>query len=224
MQPGVLSALLLAQLHDRPDELRRRQDRRADHRLADLGDARGIRHVRGVVHLQDVAVGHLDLESHRRHRRHQVQVVLALQALAHDVHVQQPEEPAAEAEPERVGGLGLPAERRVVQGQLLERVAQVRVAVGVDREEPAEDHRLDVAVAGQGLGRAAELRRERVADAQLRHVLDARDEVADLAGAQLGRRDLARREEADVVDLGLGAGDHRADSLALAETPSTTRM
>ena len=90
---------------------------------------------------------HVELD--RRHRREQLEVVLALQALAHDVHVQQPEEAAAEAEAERVGGLRLPRQRGVVERQLLERVAQVRVAVGVDREEPAEDHRLDLPVAGQ---------------------------------------------------------------------------
>ena len=45
----------------------------------------------------------------RRHRRHELEVVLALEALADDVHVQQAEEAAAEAEAERVGGLGLPA-------------------------------------------------------------------------------------------------------------------
>ena len=91
----------------------------------------------------------VDLEADRRHRREQVEVVLALEALAHDVHVQQAEEAAAKAEAERVGGLGLPRQRGVVERQLLERVAQVRVVVGVDREEAAEDHRLDVAVAGQ---------------------------------------------------------------------------
>ena len=72
------------------------------------------------------AVGERDLELDRRHRRHQLEVVLALQALAHDVHVQQAEEAAAEAEAERVGGLRLPGQRRVVERQLLERVAQLR--------------------------------------------------------------------------------------------------
>ena len=35
--------------------------------------------------------------------------------------------------------------------ELLQRVAQVGVVVGVDREQAAEDHRLDLAVAGQRL-------------------------------------------------------------------------
>ena len=40
--------------------------------------------------------------------------MLALEALAHDVHVQQAEEAAAKAEPQRLGWLGLVRERRVV--------------------------------------------------------------------------------------------------------------
>ena len=93
-----------------------------------------------------------DLVLHAGHRGQQLEVVLALQALAHDVHVQQAEEAAPEAEAQGVGGLGLPGEGGVVEGELLQGVAQVRVAVGVDGEQAREDHRLDVAVAGQWLG------------------------------------------------------------------------
>ncbi len=150
--PDVLAAALLAELHDRADELFGRDDRRLDERLADLLDRARVGHVGGVVHLQLLAVGQRHVELDRGHRREQLEVVLALESLAHDVHVQQAEEAAAEAEAERVGGLGLPGQRGVVERQLLERVAQVGVAVGVDREQPAEDHRLDLAVAGQRLG------------------------------------------------------------------------
>ena len=150
--PGVLAAALLAELHDRADVLARGDDRGPDEGLADLRDRAGVGHVGGVVHLQLLAVGERHVELDGGHRRHQLEVVLALQALAHDVHVQQPEEAAAEAEAERVGGLRLPRERGVVERQLLQRVAQVGVGVGVDREEAAEDHRLDLAVAGQRLG------------------------------------------------------------------------
>ena len=66
----------------------------------------------------------------------------------------QAEEPAAEADAERVGGLGLEGEAGVVELELLERVAQVGQLVAVDGVEPAEDHGLGVAVAGQRLGGA----------------------------------------------------------------------
>src|SRR3954465_10183795 len=131
------------------------------------------------VDLELLSFGQRDLEADGRHRREQVEVVLALEALAHDVHVQQPEDPDAEAEAERVARLGLPGQRRVVQRELLQRVAEVGVVVGVDREDAAEHHRFALAVAGNRLRGLARLRRERVADAQLRDVLDAGDEVPD---------------------------------------------
>jgi hypothetical protein len=75
----------------------------------------------------DLAVGQLDAVAHRRRRLHEVEVVLALEPLLDDLHVQQAEEAAAEAEAERVAGLGLERERAVVEAQLLERLAQVLV-------------------------------------------------------------------------------------------------
>ena len=89
----------------------------------------------------------------------QVEVELALEPLADDLHVQQAEEAAAEAEPERLRGLRLVEERGVVQLQLLERVAELRVLVGVGREEAGEDHRLDVLVARAAARRPGARRR-----------------------------------------------------------------
>ncbi len=65
----------------------------------------------------------------------------------------QAEEAAAEADAQRVRGLGLEGEAGVVELELVERVAQVGQLVAVDRVEAAEDHGLGVAVAGQRLGR-----------------------------------------------------------------------
>ena len=93
-----------------------------------------------------------------RRGHEQVEVELALEPLAHDLHVQQAEEAAAEAEAERLRGLRLVEERGVVQLQPLERVAELRVVVGVGREEAREDHRLDVLVAGHRLGGRARAR------------------------------------------------------------------
>ena len=194
----------------------------------------------------------MTFELDRGHRGEQLEVVLALQALAHDVHVEQSEKAAAKAEAERVGGLGLPGEGGVVEGELFERVAQIGIVVGVDREQAAEDHRLDLLVAGERLGRFAAgcachgtdrhgpgrrplahgagsgsgrararagggASRERVADAQLGDILEAGDQVAHLAGRQPFAGGHGGREEADVVDLGLGARRHRPDQLALRE-------
>ena len=78
-----------------------------------------------------------------------------------------PRKPQRKPKPSASEVSGSHVQRGVVERQLLERVAQVRVLVGVDREQAAEDHRLDVAVAGQRLGRRRRaLRGQRVADAQ----------------------------------------------------------
>jgi len=200
-----------------PDVLLGREDRRAEKRLADLRDGGRIGHVRRVVDDDLLAVGQRHLELHRGHRGHQIEVVLALQALAHDVHVQQPQEPAAKAEAQRVGGLGLPAQRRVVERELLQRVAQVGILVGVDGEQAAEDHRLHFPVARQRLCGRPRLDGQRVAHPQLGDVLDPRDEKADLACVQLLGADHLGREEADVVDVGLRALSHGGDGLAVAK-------
>ena len=56
---------------------------------------------------------------------HEIEIELALEPLLHDLHVQQAEEAAAEAEAERGGRLRLVVQRRVVQLELLQRVAQL---------------------------------------------------------------------------------------------------
>ena len=64
-----------------------------------------------------------------------------------------PRKPQRKPMPEGVGGLGLEGEAGVVELEPVERVAQVGQLVAVDRVEPAEDHGLGVAVAGQRFGR-----------------------------------------------------------------------
>ena len=174
-------APVLAERHHRAHAVVGHQDRRADVGLLDALDRGRRREAGRRAHREDGPGGGGDPVLHVRRGRQQLQVVLALEALAHDVHVQQAEEPAAEAEAERRRGLGLVAQRGVVQREALEGVAQVRVVVGVRREEAAEDHRLDLAVARQGLRRRRLRQRQRVAHLQLAEVLQAGHQVAGLA-------------------------------------------
>jgi hypothetical protein len=98
----------------------------------------------GTVDLVHDAVGGRHPVQHARRGRYQVHVVLALEPFLHDFHVQQAEEAAAESKPERDRRLGLVEERGVVQTQLLERFAQLRVLVALDGIESREDHRLEL--------------------------------------------------------------------------------
>ena len=140
-------------------------------------------------------------EAHRRRGRDEVEVVLALQPLLDDLHVQQAEEAAAEAEAQRRRRLGLARERRVVEAQLVERVAQVLVAGRVGREDAGEHHRLGRLEAGQRRRARAAGLGDGVADARVADLLDVGGEEADLARAELGRLARERRERADGLDL-----------------------
>ena len=140
------AAAVVAELHHRADVLARDDDRGPDVRLLDpsrshVGISAGLCTSISSPALVSDPVGDV------RRGHEQVEVELALEPLAHDLHVQEAEEAAAEAEAERLRGLGLVHERRVAQLQLLERVAELGVVVGVGRKEPGEDHRLDVLVA-----------------------------------------------------------------------------
>ena len=113
--PTLRAALFLAQLDHVADVVRRREDVGADDRLADLLDLVGRRQLGRVVQRHDAAVGLEHFVDHRRRGGDQVEVVLALQALLHDLHVQHAEEAAAEAEAHRLGAFRLEAQRGVVE-------------------------------------------------------------------------------------------------------------
>jgi hypothetical protein len=69
--------------------------------------------------------------------------------------VQHAEEAAAEAEAHRLGAFRLEAQRGVVQAQLFQRFAQVRVILGLDREQAGEHARLHFLEARQRRGAGA---------------------------------------------------------------------
>src|SRR3546814_3811799 len=76
----------------------------------DLHDAR---HVGRIVQLDHPAVGHVDLIDHRGRRGDEIETELALQALLHDLQMQEPEEAAAEAEAEGGAGFRLVEDRKI---------------------------------------------------------------------------------------------------------------
>src|SRR5258706_2918423 len=159
--------LLLAQGHHGSYVLVRHDDRGADDGLAGLVDAARVGQLRGVVDFAHRAVARLHLVHHGRCRGDELHVVLALEPLLDNVHVQQAQEAAAEAEAQRLRGLGLVAQARIVQLQLLQRIAQRLVLVRFDGGEAREHLRLDLLEAGQRLGRGIVREGPRVAHLRL---------------------------------------------------------
>ena len=151
----------------------------------------------GFSTIDHFAIGLEHLVDHAGRGRDQVLVEFALQPLLHDLHVQQAQEAAAKAEAQRLADLGLVVQRRIVELELFERIAQRVVLAGLGRIEPGENLRLDLLEAGQRLGRGGRRaacagldQRDGVADLGGLQFLDAGDDVAHLAGFE--RRRAAR--------------------------------
>ena len=162
-----------------------------------------------VVDTDERAVRLRDLVYDRGQGGDEVEVELALEPLLRDLHVQHTQEAAAEAEAEGDGALRLEGEGGVVELELFEGLAQVGVLAAVLGVYAAVDHGPRGAVAGQGLGRGAGGLGDRVADAGVLDVLDARGEVPDVAGGELSAGLEARGAHmADLDDLVARAGGH----------------
>ena len=167
-----------------PGVLGRRQDGGRQVGLLDPLQLLRLGQLRRAVHLDDRAVGQAGPVLDARRGGDQRQVELPLEALPDDLHVQQTEEAAPEAEAQRPRGLGLVGDGGVVEAQLLQGLPQVGEVVALDRVQPAEHHGLGILVALQGRGGRTPGVGDRLAAAGLADVLDAGDEVADLARAR----------------------------------------
>ncbi len=212
------AAALLTQLHDRADELGGREHGGPDDRLEHVRDL-ALGELARVGDGDFLAVLHDHPVDHVRRGGDQVEAELALQTLTDHVQVEQAEEADAEAEAERRRGLRLVDERGVVELQLVQGLAQVRVVRAVERIEAREDHRPRVLVAAEGLGGAVVQAGDGVTDLGLTDVLHAGDDVAHLADADAVGRGHLRGGDTDLQQLVGGAGGHHPDALALVQLP-----
>ena len=161
-----------------------------------------------------LAVGAVYAIDHRGRGRDQVQVEFAGQPFLDDLQVQQSQEAAAEAEPQRRRCLRVVVEARVVQPQPSQAFPQLLEIVGIDGIQAAPHHRHRRLEPGQRLGGRRPVVGDRVADRAIGHRLDRCGDEADLARSQIVRRDHLRAEDAHLLDLMDRAVGHHADALA----------
>ena len=200
--------------HHVADRLVGRDDAGLEDRLRDRLERGGVRHLERVVEVALLAALHLELVDDARRGGDDVEAELAPQALLHDLHVEEAEEPAPEAEAEGDGALVVERERAVVEVELLEALLHLRKLVRGHRVDAAEHRGVDVVETGQRLVRAELRRGHRVADLDLARVLHRAHEVADLSGGEAVDRLLAGREDAHFVDGGRDVRAHERDALA----------
>jgi hypothetical protein len=99
-----------------------------------------------------------------------------------------PRKPHRNPNPSAPDDSGAYADRRIVELELLQRLAQVLKVVAVDREQPGEHHRLGVAVAGSASADPPDADVTVSPERASATSLMPGDEIADLARAELSRR------------------------------------
>src|SRR5262249_10919938 len=127
------------------------EDGGSDDRLFDSGDLALRWPARRIVDVHDLAVSLDHVVTYARRGGDQLQTEFALHSLLDDLHVQQAEKAAAEAEAQRRRAFRLEEERGIVESKFFEGLAQRRVFVSVHSIEPGKNHGLDFLEAGQGL-------------------------------------------------------------------------
>ena len=211
------AAAVLAELQHRAEVFVGHQNGGLDPRLLQVIDARAVRHVGRVVHLDLGAVVQVDMIDDRRRGRDQVHVEFALEALGDDLQMEQAEEAAAETEAEGRRRLHLVGEAGVVEAQLAHRLAQIFEVGRIYGKEAAEHDRLHRLEPRQRRVAGDPLVGHGIADAGVGHLFDGGGEEADLARAELFEHFLLGTEDADAVDLVVGAGVEQLDLLALLQ-------
>ena len=205
----VFAAPVGAQLHDCADIFRRRQDVDLCERLLRHLDLRRVRIVERRIDVDLRPVELRDLVDDVRRRRDEVEIVLALQPLHDDLHVQQSKEAAPETEAERDGIFLRIAHGGIIQLELFQRVAQIAVLRAVRRIDAGEHHRLCLLVAGKRLRSRVRRVGDGVAHARVGDGLDGGRQIADLACAErLGGPHSERMQIADLHDLIDRTGRH----------------
>ena len=188
---------------------------RVRNRLLRQCNVRGIRVIRRVIDGKLCAVRLCNVVHNARRGCDEVKVIFSLQTLLNNLHVQQSQKAAAEAEAERHGGLRLKRQRRVVQLQFFERISKVCIVCTVCRVHTTENHRLHRTVTGQRLCRRSVRQRNGVAHARLAHVFDRCRNVADFArGKALCGLQRRRAQNAAFHHGELTAHRHHADGVA----------
>ena len=216
LEVDLAAALFLDEFEDAANVFLVGENFGHDDRLANRLDIGGLGPARGIIDLDNAAVGQRDVVAHPRSGGDQIQFVLALQPLLNNLHMKQAEKSAAEAESQGDRALRLEEERRIVEAKFFQSVAQERVLVRVHGIEAGEDHRLDIFKAGQLGGGGPGVVGDGVADLGIADGFDGGGKKADFAGPQFADLDRLGHQDAHGLDFKRFRIGHEANALALA--------
>src|SRR5690606_24718658 len=210
LQIALHASLFDTQRDDATQMLLRHQNIGPHDGLAHVFDGGQVRQLRWAVDVERFAVLQRQLIDHGRGGSDQVQVVFALKTLLDDLHMQHAEEADAEAEAKGIGAFRLVLQRSIVEGQLLQCIAEIFEVIRADREQAGIELWLDPAEARQHFDIWSSGQGQGVAYRRPVNVLDTSDDEAHLAGLEVGGTGVLGVEHAYAVDLvRLASGFHQ---------------
>ena len=192
--------------------------------LTDFVHAPLVGQLGGVLDHHHFAIGLDDLVDHAGRGGDEVLVKLTLQALLHDLHVQQTQKSATETKTQRLADFRLVLQRGIVELEFFQRIAQLVVLAGFGRVQTGKHLGLDFLEARQGLGSRTGVvgqlffQRDGIAHLGCLQLFDASNDVAHLARIQRIARLVGRRENANVVGVVDRTRGHHLEALALEQT------
>ena len=205
---------VLAQLHNAAHVVHRGEDVRFYKGFPGLGNGAGIRVVSGVIHLQCLPCRGDNFIHHAGSRDDQIQIKLPFQPLLDDLHVEQAQKAAAEAEAQGFTGFRLKAQGSIVEFQLFQRIPQIRILGAVRRINAAEHHGLRFPVTGQRGVRRIVVQGHGVAHCGIGDVLNGSGNVAHFPGGELLGGDGGFSAHVTQLHHGeAGAGSHHPDGV-----------
>ena len=212
LHPLILTAALLAQLHDRSDKFRGHHDLCPHQRLFHIVDLGRIRKVGRVGKIDAGSVCLVYLIDNAGRCGDKIQIVLPFQSFLDNLQMQQSKESAAETKSKRRGSFRFIKQRRIVQLEFFQRVSQILVLRAVRRIHSAVNHRIDFFVTRKRLRTGIIRIRDRVAHAGISDILNAGGDITDHSCRQFVTGDqLSCSEISYFYDFLHGSGSHHAD-------------
>ncbi len=153
-------------------------------RLAHLLNLAQFGQRRGVVHLHDRPIVFQYLIHYSGRCCNQVEIVLTLQPLLDNLHMQHAEKSAAKAESQRVRGLRFIKQGSIVQCELGQRIPEIFVVIRGDSKNTRVNLRLDALESRQRRHVGLACMYERIANRCAVNILDTRHDIAHLTGLQ----------------------------------------
>ena len=148
-------------------------------------------------------------------RSQKIEPKFTLQALLHNLHMEQSQKTYTKAKTECMAVFSFIHESGVIQGELCQRILQLFVLVGLYREQAGINHRLNIAITRKGLLATTINQRDRVANLHLRRILQTRHQIADFAHAKFITWNFSRTTNTNLFYQGMCLGSHHANVLPL---------